>query len=157
MKIRNKKAFTMIELIFVIVIIGVLSAIAIPKFAANRTDAEIAKAKTELASIRSVASAQRQKLILRGTFAPITSLNLALSTGYNSPIFDGINNDSSRPIFEYGLQSCVDANAQGCWYTADNVTYKYKHPVGGSADFNLTNSRFNCKDTSNAICILLTQ
>jgi len=35
-----KKAFTMIELIFVIVIIGILAAIAIPKLAATRSDAE---------------------------------------------------------------------------------------------------------------------
>jgi len=34
-----KKAFTMIELIFVIVIIGILSAIAVPKLAATRDDA----------------------------------------------------------------------------------------------------------------------
>ena len=34
-----RKAFTMIEIIFVIMIIGILSAMAIPKFAANRDDA----------------------------------------------------------------------------------------------------------------------
>jgi len=38
----HKKAFTMIELIFVIVIIGILAAIAIPKLAATRDDAKIA-------------------------------------------------------------------------------------------------------------------
>ena len=37
-----RQAFTMIELIFVIVIIGVLSAVAIPKLTANRTSAEAA-------------------------------------------------------------------------------------------------------------------
>ena len=37
----NKKAFTMIELIFVIVIIGILAAVAIPRLAATRTDAKI--------------------------------------------------------------------------------------------------------------------
>lgn len=40
-----KKAFSMIELIFVIVIIGILSSIAIPKFIAKTTfEAEKAKA-----------------------------------------------------------------------------------------------------------------
>ena len=38
-----KKAFTMIELIFVIVILGILAAIAIPKLAVTRDDAVIAK------------------------------------------------------------------------------------------------------------------
>ena len=38
-----KKAFSMIELIFVIVMIGILSAVALPKLSATRDDAQIAK------------------------------------------------------------------------------------------------------------------
>lgn len=38
-----KKAFTMIELIFVIVILGILAAVAIPKLSATRDDAKVAK------------------------------------------------------------------------------------------------------------------
>ncbi len=37
---KNQKAFTMIELVFVIVIIGILAAVAIPRLATNRDDAE---------------------------------------------------------------------------------------------------------------------
>jgi prepilin-type N-terminal cleavage/methylation domain-containing protein len=39
----SHKAFTMIELIFVIVILGILAAVAIPKLAATRDDAFDAK------------------------------------------------------------------------------------------------------------------
>ena len=44
----KKSAFTMIELIFVIVILGILAAVAIPKLAATRTDAQNAKLLTQL-------------------------------------------------------------------------------------------------------------
>ena len=36
---KSKQAFTMIELIFVIVVLGILASVAIPKLAASRNDA----------------------------------------------------------------------------------------------------------------------
>ena len=46
--INNKKAFTMIELIFIIVIIGILAAVAVPRLVATRTDAKISKTVANL-------------------------------------------------------------------------------------------------------------
>ena len=42
-----KRGFTMIELIFVIVILGILAAVAIPKMAATRDDAKISTIVTQ--------------------------------------------------------------------------------------------------------------
>lgn len=49
----KRSGFTMIELIFVIVILGILAAVAIPRLAATRDDAQISKAATNFSTIKS--------------------------------------------------------------------------------------------------------
>ena len=46
--VRNKKGFTLIELLIVVVIIGILAAIAIPKFANTKEKAYLASMKADL-------------------------------------------------------------------------------------------------------------
>ena len=71
--IYMKRAFTMIELIFVIVVIGILATIAVPKFAATRDDAKITKAIAAVGALRSAIATERQKRILRGNYDAITA------------------------------------------------------------------------------------
>jgi type IV pilus assembly protein PilA len=47
-KMSNKKGFTLIELLIVVVIIGILAAIAIPKFANTKEKAYLAAMKSDL-------------------------------------------------------------------------------------------------------------
>lgn len=60
-----KKGFTMIELIFVIVILGILASVAIPRLSATRVDAEIT---ATIANLRTMQSEIGMYLAVNGAF-----------------------------------------------------------------------------------------
>ena len=64
-----KKGFTMIELIFVIVILGILASVAIPRLAATREDAEISAA---VANLRTLVSDVTAYYTAKGSFEGTT-------------------------------------------------------------------------------------
>jgi type IV pilus assembly protein PilA len=66
---RNRKGFTLIELLIVVVIIGILAAIAIPKFASTKEKAYITAMRSDL---RNMMTAQESYFSDYGTYADLT-------------------------------------------------------------------------------------
>jgi prepilin-type N-terminal cleavage/methylation domain-containing protein len=72
---RDNKGFTLIELLIVVVIIGILAAIAIPKFSATREKAYFAAMKSDLKNL-----ASQQEIYYSDTYAYSTvQANLAFT------------------------------------------------------------------------------
>ena len=139
-----RKAFTMVELVFVIVVIGILSAVAIPKLAPIVNNAKDSKAKATVASVRSAIATQKQKLVLQGEFGNITKLrNINPGTGvFTNIMYSKNGNDvNGSRVLEYDVKSCT--NRAGCWNTADGVTYTYYKTSSDTCTFKLANNRFD--------------
>jgi prepilin-type N-terminal cleavage/methylation domain-containing protein len=73
--VRNTKGFTLIELLIVVVIIGILAAIAIPKFANTKEKAYVAAMKSDL---RNLVTAEESY------FADNVTYSTALGTAYST-------------------------------------------------------------------------
>ena len=76
---RSAKGFTLIELLIVVVIIGILAAIAIPKFANTKEKAYITSMKSDL---RNLVTAQEAYFTDNVTYASVlTNLSYSQSAG----------------------------------------------------------------------------
>jgi prepilin-type N-terminal cleavage/methylation domain-containing protein len=75
---RNRKGFTLIELLIVVVIIGILAAIAIPKFSNTKEKAYVAAMKSDLrnmATYEEQYAADQGGAYFGGTATSIAPLN----------------------------------------------------------------------------------
>jgi prepilin-type N-terminal cleavage/methylation domain-containing protein len=76
---RSRRGFTLIELLIVVVIIGVLAAISIPKFQSTKGKANAATLKSDL---RNLATAQEAYFYENQVYSTSTAaLNVSLSSG----------------------------------------------------------------------------
>jgi prepilin-type N-terminal cleavage/methylation domain-containing protein len=85
MHMRNTKGFTLIELLIVVVIIGILAAIAIPKFGSTKEKAYIASMKADL---RNLVTAEESYFADNVTYTS-TIANLAYSQSAGNTVTIG--------------------------------------------------------------------
>jgi len=139
-----RHAFTMIELVFIIVIIGILSAVAIPRISGSIEDANVATGIATVSTIRSAIISERQKSLIQGNIAYPSILDDATKNIDGEALFDG---NSSIDILQYPIYSGTQS---GDWMkTSDNgaaITYKYYIGTSKTVVFTYTPSTgiFDC-------------
>ena len=121
----------MIELVFVIVVLGILASIAVPRMNNTSQIATIAKGRADVATIRSAIVNERQTRLVLGQTAWITQLSQNQTT-----LFDG---NGSSTLLMYGVSAGINS---GDWNrsAAPNAN-QYIYRVGASLNtFTYTNT-----------------
>ena len=122
---HSKAGFTLIELLIVVVIIGILATIAIPKFAATKDKAKLASVRTD---VRNIMTAQEAYWADFGSFATIAQLQAATNYNFSPgnsasalPAVSGYTATVSNSTITGGLTTCTVQVGGGAASTIDGL------------------------------------
>jgi prepilin-type N-terminal cleavage/methylation domain-containing protein len=121
----NRKGFTLIELLIVVVIIGILAAIAIPKFANTKEKAYLATIKTDVRNLMTAQEAYFSDFATYGSFANLqTASNFSLSSGNTAavaPVASGYTVTITNSSITSTITKCQTQVGAGAASTLDGV------------------------------------
>ncbi len=119
---KVQKAFTLIELLIVVAIIGILAAIAVPNFLNAQTRAKIARVQNDLRSIQNATDMYRLDhgafpwpKIGGNTIASVNELSTPVAYLSNVNLVDPFNPARMKENFSMNVTSYVWVNYRGRW------------------------------------------
>ncbi len=110
MRTRSREGFTLIELLIVVVIIGILAAIAIPKFAATKDKAKLASVRSDL---RNIMTAQEAYYIDWTTYTSSLSSTIFVPSQGNSVSLSGTTGSFTATV----TNPSISVNPKQCAVT----------------------------------------
>ncbi len=118
------RAFSLLEVTIVVIILGILAAIVVPKFASASTSAQTASVQSTVGGVRASIAAFRTRAVIAGedpfpTLAELTTIGTVLQDEIPANPFTGVSGVQAVSQAQAASRSVVGATA-GWNYYVDN-------------------------------------
>ncbi len=135
----DKKGFSLIEIIFVLLLISIIITVAVSKFGTNLENANITKIKSDIIQIRAGINLYRDKMTLQNKDINLTTLD----------------DDGTRLFSKILKNPIISSNKQEAkaWSKISDTKYKVfvSNKEAIEFTFDAVNYTFDC-DISNTLC-----
>jgi len=112
MRSKVGRAFTLVEILIVVVILGILAAIVVPQFTNASDDAQAGNVATQLSTIRNQIELFRARN--SSTYPDMTDWTQLIDEGYLTD--EPVNPRNGQS----GIGTAADDNSNGWWWDATN-------------------------------------
>lgn len=119
------RAFSLLEVMIVVIVIGILAAVVVPRFAGATDEARTASAQAVLGGVRASIASFRTRAVIAGddpfpTLAELTSVGTVVQSEIGANPFTGVAGVQTVSQEQAAARAVVNEQAAGWNYFVDN-------------------------------------